>query len=215
MAPPEFVHLPETFQTSIGIQRQFGSVTAVTADYVYSKGSHEKDVVDNVNLTFNPATGANYPSPTVPRRPDPNWGMVSMNSHLGALRVPRGADERDEAVSNRWQASATYTLAWLYNADSRPFTGERDASGNITLFQVPFDTQPDLGGEWSLSADDQRHRFVFNGIWEVGGGFQVSGLHFWAPASGSPPTTVVTSAASGADSAAACVRTARSCRARR
>ena len=34
---------------------------AVEADYVYSQGRDEKDVVDNINLTFNPATGANYP----------------------------------------------------------------------------------------------------------------------------------------------------------
>ena len=45
---------------------------------------------------------------------------------------------------------------------------------------MPFETQPDLGGEWGLSADDQRHRAVFNGIWQVGHGFQVSGLHFFA-----------------------------------
>ena len=178
MAPPEFIHVPETWQTSIGIQQQFGSVTAVTADYVYSKGSHEKDVVDNVNLTFNPATGANYPSTDRTRRLDPNWGTVSMNSHMARSAYHAVQTSVTKRLSNRWQASANYTLAWLYNADSRPFTGERDASGNITLFQVPFDTQPDLGGEWSLSGDDQRHRFVFNGIWEVGWGFQVSGLHY-------------------------------------
>ena len=34
---------------------------AFEADYVYSQGRHEKDIIDNVNLTFNPATGANYP----------------------------------------------------------------------------------------------------------------------------------------------------------
>jgi hypothetical protein len=55
---PKYVHLPRTFQTSFGVQHQIGSVTAFTADYVYSKGDHEKDVVDNINLTFNPATGA-------------------------------------------------------------------------------------------------------------------------------------------------------------
>jgi hypothetical protein len=35
-----------------------------------------------------------------------------------------------------------------------------------------------MGGEWALSSSDQRHRAVFNGIWEVGGGFQVSGLFY-------------------------------------
>src|SRR5258705_12019540 len=48
------------------------------------------------------------------------------------------------------------------------------------LEPVPFETAKDLGGEWGVSADDQRHRMVLNGIWQVGGGFQVSALHFFA-----------------------------------
>jgi hypothetical protein len=35
-----------------------------------------------------------------------------------------------------------------------------------------------MGGEWAFSSSDQRHRFVFNGIWDVGRGFQVSGLAY-------------------------------------
>jgi len=52
------------------------------------------------------------------------------------------------------------------------------ASRLDSLVPVPFPVARDLGGEWGLSADDQRHRAVFNGIWQVGHGFQVSGLHF-------------------------------------
>ena len=37
---------------------------------------------------------------------------------------------------------------------------------------------PDLGGEFTLGQTDQRHRAVFNGIWQVGRGFQVSGLFY-------------------------------------
>ena len=36
-----------------------------------------------------------------------------------------------------------------------------------------------MGGERSLSAFDQRHRAVFNGIWDVARGFQVSGIYFY------------------------------------
>ena len=36
-----------------------------------------------------------------------------------------------------------------------------------------------MGGERSLSAFDQRHRAVFNGIWDVARGFQVSGVYFY------------------------------------
>jgi hypothetical protein len=35
-----------------------------------------------------------------------------------------------------------------------------------------------MGGEWAFSESDQRHRAVFNGIWQVAGGFQLSGLYY-------------------------------------
>jgi hypothetical protein len=146
-------------------------VTAFTADYVYSTGDHEKDVVDNINLTFNPATGANFPFANRATRPYPDWGVVSMNTHLGRSEYHALQTSLTKRFSNRWQGSATYTLSRLYNADTHPFSG---------LEPVPFDTARDLGGEWGISADDQRHRLVMNGIWQVGGGFQVSALHFFA-----------------------------------
>ena len=36
-----------------------------------------------------------------------------------------------------------------------------------------------MGGEYTLAATDQRHRAVFNGIWDVGWGFQASGVYFY------------------------------------
>ena len=176
---PKYVHLPKTFQTSIGVQRQVGSVMAVTADYVYSKGSQEKDVVDNINLTFNPATGVNLPFANRATRPYPDWGVVSMNTHLGRSSYHALQTAVTKRFSDRWQGSATYTLSGLWNADTKPFSG---------LEQVTFETVPDLGGEWSFSADDQRHRAVFNGIWQVGYGFQVSALHFFAAGIRQPHT---------------------------
>ena len=166
---PEYVHLPRTFQTSIGFQQQIGTTMVVEADYVYSKGTDEKDVVDNINLAFNPATGVNYPFTDRARLPFPDWGVVSMNTHLGRSAYHGLQTGFTKRMSHRWQASATYTLSGLWNADTKPFSGLR---------QVAFETVPDLGGQWGLSADDQRHRAVFNGIWQVGHGFQVSGLHY-------------------------------------
>jgi len=168
---PKYVHLPRTFQTSVGIQHQMGSVTAFTADYVYSKGDHEKDVVDNINLTFDPATGANFPFANRATRPFPDWGVVSMNTHLGRSAYHALQTSVTKRFSHRWQGAATYTLSRLYNADTHPFSG---------LEPVAFDTARDLGGEWGISADDQRHRMVLNGIWQVGHGFQVSALQFFA-----------------------------------
>ena len=169
--PPHMMKLQQTWQNSIGFQRQFGSVMAFEADYVYARGRNEKDVVDNVNLTYNPATGVNYPFSDLSRRPFPDWGVVSMMTHNGRSEYHALQTQLTKRFSSRWQASATYTLASLKTADSPPVSG---------LDFVPFDTADDLGGEFGPSADDQRHRFVFNGIWQVGGGFQVSAMHFTA-----------------------------------
>src|SRR5581483_3407873 len=71
---------------------------------------------------------------------------------------------------DRWQASLTYTLSWLYDQDPLPISGFK---------QVDFPVAKDLGGERSLAATDQRHRLVFNGIWDAGHGLQVSGIYFY------------------------------------
>jgi hypothetical protein len=169
--PPEMMKVQRTFQNSIGFQRQMGSVMAFEADYIFSKGSNEKDVVDNVNLTYNPATGVNYPFSDVARRPFPEWGVVSMMTHNGRSEYHALQTQLQKRFSQNWQASLTYTLASLKVADSPPVSG---------LEFVPFATAPDLGGEFGPAQDDQRHRLVFNGIWQVGKGFQVSGMHFMA-----------------------------------
>jgi hypothetical protein len=64
----------------------------------------------------------------------------------------------------------TYTLGWLYDRDARPLSGLNEYTGSVPV---------DLGGERSLAATDQRHRAVFNGIFDVGHGFQVSGIYFY------------------------------------
>ena len=169
--PPEMMRLQRTWQNSIGFQRQFGQTMAIEADYIYTKGRDEKDVIDNVNLGYNPATGANYPFSDVARRPFPDWGVVTMMTHNGRSEYHALQTGFTKRYSNNWQGSVTYTLASLKTADSRPVSG---------IEFVPFETARDLGGEFGPSADDQRHRLVFNGIWQVGRGFQVSALHFMA-----------------------------------
>jgi hypothetical protein len=164
-------HLGRSWQNSIGFAHQIGTTTAFEADYVYTQGRNEKDIIDNVNLSYNPATGANYPFDEL--RPFPEWGDISLLVRTGKSSYHGLQTSFTKRLANRWQASATYTLSWLYDSDSPPFTGDPATSNFVP---VPFATAPDMGGEWALSDADQRHRFVLNGIWQVGGGFQVSGL---------------------------------------
>src|SRR6185503_7432083 len=123
VGPPEYVHLPKTFQTSIGFQRQLGASAAVNADYVYSKGSNEKDVVENINLLFDERTGVNLPFANRANRPYPDWGVVSMNSHMARSAYHALQTGFTRRFTNRWQANATYTLSGLWNADTKPFSG--------------------------------------------------------------------------------------------
>ena len=81
----------------------------------------------------------------------------------------------NKRMSNRWQAGATYTLSGLWSAEGQPLMGVRGA----TPAEVPFAVAPDLGAEWGFAQSDQRHRAVFNGIWQIGRGFQISGLQYF------------------------------------
>jgi len=47
------------------------------------------------------------------------------------------------------------------------------------LTEVPFPVNAAFGDDYGLAVSDQRHRAVFNGIWEVGYGFQLSGIYFY------------------------------------
>jgi hypothetical protein len=171
LAMPDYtIELARSWQSSIGVQRQIGATMALEADYVYSQGRNEKDIVDNVNLTFDPATGANYPFSNIARRAYPEFGLISMQVRTGRSSYHALQTAWTKRLSNRWQASATYTLSGIWDEEALPH-------GFFGLNQVT-NAVPDLGGEFSLGSTDLRHRAVFNGIWQVGGGFQLSGLFY-------------------------------------
>lgn len=113
-------HLGRSFQTSVGMARQIGSTIAVEADYVYSQGRNEQDVIDSTNLTFDPATGANYPFSDISRRAFPLFGLMSLQVRTGWSSYHAVQTSVTKRLSNRWQGSATYTLGGLWNAEGRP-----------------------------------------------------------------------------------------------
>ena len=166
---PKYEQLARNYQYSIGFQHQIGDTIGVEADYIYNHGTHEKGIVDNINLTYNPATGANYPFSDQTHRVQPNWASVSASVHLGRSTGQELRTTIRKRFSQHWQASGTYSLKYFWDAEPPPFSGTDP---------VPFATAPDLGGEWSLGDGDQRHRATFSGIWDVAHGFQISGLQY-------------------------------------
>ena len=66
---------PYSYQASFGAQRQLGNTIAIEADYVYSGGRNEQ-YTRNQNLSYNSATGTNYPFSDISRRPFPDRKSV-------------------------------------------------------------------------------------------------------------------------------------------
>lgn len=161
--------VPYSYQTSIGVQQQLGDTIAVQADYVYTGIRHEIVPVQT-NLTYNQAAGVNYPFSDLSRRAYPDWGVVNIFKSEASADYHGLQTAFTKRFSQRWQASATYTLSRLRDQDVPAYSGAS---------RVPFAVAPDLGGDSSLSVTDQRHRAVFNGIWQLGYGFQLSGLYFY------------------------------------
>jgi hypothetical protein len=163
---------PYAYQTSVGIQRQVLTTMSVQADYVWIAGRREEVTVGNENLSYNPATGRNYPFSDVSTRPMQNFGIVQMRETVGYSNYHAVETAWTKRFANRWQASATYTLS---------------VSRSLTLPapSVPFHVASYLGGEYGLSTGtnfappDQRNRAVFNGIVQLPYAFQVSGLYFF------------------------------------
>ena len=146
------------------------TTSRVEADYVYSHVINEKQVQQNINLTYNQATGANNPFSNRALRAYPAWGAVSMSFHQGLSNYHGLQMALTKRFRNRWQGSGTYTLSTLQESEGLPHSG---------VTQVNFPVAADLGDDYSLAVTDQRHRLVFNGIWDIGYAFQLSGLYFF------------------------------------
>ncbi|MBI4885686.1 MAG: TonB-dependent receptor [Acidobacteria bacterium] len=175
LAPPAGVSgLTNTWQVSMGAQRQVGAQTSVEVDYVYKRDNDQKVLHPNVNVTYDQATGANRPFGNAAFRPVPDWGQVGFYAYHGWANYHALQTSFTRRFSDNWQASATYTLSGYWNGDPPPLAV---IGGEVR--EVPFPVADDLGGGYSLGVTDQRHRLTLNGLWQVAHGFQVSGIYFF------------------------------------
>jgi Carboxypeptidase regulatory-like domain/TonB dependent receptor len=168
--PPPYDNVQNSWQTSIGFQRQIGSVSAIEVDYVFNGSRDEKIIMDNVNVGYNPVTGVNFPYSVASTRPYPLMGIISVTPYTGWSNYHAVQSAFTKRFSNRWQGSVTYTLGVIRNAESNPMSGARI---------VDFPVAPDLGNDYTLAETDQRHRVVFNGIAQLPYGLQLSGVYFY------------------------------------
>ena len=182
--PTSYSHM-----ASIGMQHQFTANMALDSNFVWT-GGRDEERRQNLNSSINPATGANYPAigatTDLAHLPFQSWGPIAGEIMNGRSNYYGWENTVTKRFSNRWQANATYTLSKFYDDGgigqiTGPFTTILDPAAKITTTLVPYTGTfaPDMGPLYQLAATDQRHRATFNGIWDLGKGFQLSGLYFF------------------------------------
>ncbi len=173
------VRTPYSYQGSVGLQRQLTDDLAFQADYVWT-GERNRENSRQINLTYDPATGLNRPFTDISTRPYPIWGAVSMRFADGISNYHALETGLTKRFSHNWQASATYTLsAFKDNDPVRLLPGCRYLMSSPGVCDVPVPVLPEYGGQYGYAVGDQRHRAVFNAIWQLPYDFQVSGLYFF------------------------------------
>jgi hypothetical protein len=173
------IHTPYTYQTSLGVQRQLGNDMSFKADWVWTADRNAL-ATRNINLTYNPATGANYIFTDVSRRVYPNWTTVTMRFSDGASNYHGLETAFTKRMSHHWQASATYTLSGVWNLDVLPLAPRCDYPMTAPgVCNVPIALAPDFPQGTFYLAGDQRQRAVVNAIWDAPYRIQVSGLYVY------------------------------------
>jgi hypothetical protein len=183
--PPQYSH-----QAGIGVQRQLANQMAFEVNFNYTGGRRE-EVPMNGNLSYNPATGANFPFGTVAQRPFPDWGIVNFEWLAGWSNYYGTDFTLTKRYSDNWQLSGSYTLSYFNDAAPLREQWLLGDDGLVDRQPVGFALAPDMGGEYTYAIGDQRHRFTANGIWDVGRGLQVSGIYFFGSGARLGPTTGV------------------------
>ena len=163
--------IPYSHQSTIGFQQQSGDTMSFQADYVNIAMRRGRYPI-NANLTYDPETGVNRPYSDPSTRRWPDLGLVRVYDHGKSTTYSGLETSFTKRFSQGWQLSATYTLGRSEACSPSPVDGA-------------FPVARDLGDDcWNATEGDggppdQRHRAVFNGIWDLPYDFQVSGLYFF------------------------------------
>jgi len=133
---------PMIQQMNIGVQRQFGRNYVLRADYLHNFGTHFI-IGRTIGSVFNPVVGG----------PDLVKNIESsIKTKYDGLLL-----SFERRLSGRYQFRASYTLSQTFNYANDD--------------QIPFSNGPidsnNLQREYGPTPNDQRHRFVFSGVFAI------------------------------------------------
>ena len=132
---------------------------------------NEKQVQQNINLTYNQATGANNPFSNRALRAFPDVGRRVDELPPGPVELPRASDGADEAVPQ--PVAGIGDVHGVNAQEFRRVAAQRRHAGDVRRGRRIWATTTAWRSPISV------HRLVFNGIWDVGCAFQLSGLYFF------------------------------------
>jgi outer membrane receptor for ferrienterochelin and colicin len=158
---------PYTEVVSAGIERQLTKNATISATYLFSRGVKLPRIVD-VNL---PA-----PAPLTLTNAAPLGYSTVLPQELG--RSAFGPNRLNATKDNiyQWENESSSTYHGVSFSLNRRLSNEVEFSGSYTFSKTlddasDFTEQPqnpyDIRSERAVSANDQRHRFVFSGTFEL------------------------------------------------
>ena len=153
------MELPHAWQSTLGFQKQLGSVSAFDADLIYVRGYNEQ-ISRDPNLFYDPENGFNK-HPNVAGRPAPQFGQMILFESKGSTDSMLLATSYTRRFQDNFQANVNYTLMFFKNDD----TGGAILDGFGGGANNPFDR--DLSDEWARSVDFQRSTLRANAIWAL------------------------------------------------
>ncbi len=153
---------PFTHQTTAGFTQQVGTNYALSGDYIYMRGEH-------FPLTTNPNA----------RRPDGTFPLIAAGTRLVLYtdEAPMRIHQAQIRLQKRFTAGLGFLVGYTLGS-AETIANNGTPSDNYNLM-----------ADWGPTANDVRHRFVSNVIYELPFGLQVGGI---VTANSAPPYNVTT-----------------------